>query len=149
MTEQLYGDDAGEVRRPPRALVVDDNVAIRTLMARLLALQGYFVLQSENGAEALDVLRAGPDAVDLVVTDVWMPEMGGGHFARHVWRAHPGMPIVFVSGQEPDDGVQALLSGGNSAFLAKPFSREALEIAIACVRDAAVTQGPTPDRDRP
>ena len=141
MTEVLYNDEFPGPRRAELALVVDDNVAMRALMARLLTAAGYRVLQAENGADGLDVLRTSGGDVALVVTDVLMPEMNGDHFARLVWRERPDMPIVFVSGQEPDDDVQELLAGGTSAFLAKPFSREAIQVAIASVRAAIPRAG--------
>lgn len=136
LQDQMYGDAADAPPPPARALVVEDNSALCTHMARLLAGEGYYVLQADNGADALDVLRNGDTTVDLIVTDVWMPAMSGDHFARRVWRERPDMPIVFVSGHEPEESVQALLDAGNSAFLGKPFSRDALQLAINCVRAA-------------
>ena len=136
MTAELLQDDAVPTRFPV-ALIVDDNAAMRGLLGRLLTREGYRVLQAADGIEALDVIRSAGTPVDIVIADVLMPEMSGDELARHLRAERPELPIVFVSGQEPEGDVQAILSGGSAAFLAKPFSREALELAVQSTRAAS------------
>jgi PAS domain S-box-containing protein len=100
-------------------LVVEDEDAVRKLAVRVLEREGFQVLAADNGANALDVMEAHNGAVDLVLTDMVMPEMGGRELAWHVRRRRPGVPIVFMSGYD-----DALVSGSGAEgeFLAKPFT---------------------------
>ncbi|NIP77954.1 MAG: response regulator, partial [Gemmatimonadetes bacterium] len=79
-------------------LVVEDEPAVRKLAVRILERDGYRVLAAENGARALEVLESHAGAIDLVVTDMVMPEMGGEELAWHLSRRRPGLPILFMSG---------------------------------------------------
>lgn len=138
MITELLDDDRGDTSRSPVALVVDDNAAMRGLLSRLLVREGYRVLQAGDGVEALYVIRATEARIDIVIADVLMPAMTGDELARHLRAERPDLAIVFVSGQEPESQIEAILASGAAAFLAKPFSREALEVAISSVRgDAA------------
>ena len=106
-TELLLDDTP--TPRFPVALIVDDNAAMRGLLARLLTREGYRVLQAADGVEAMDVIRAAGAHVDIVIADVLMPEMSGDELARQLRAERPDLPIVFVSGQEPEERVQAIL----------------------------------------
>lgn len=134
MTEDMFADTAPSVA-PQVALVVEDDGGLRIMIARLLAKSGYLVLQAVNGVEALDIVRNPATRIDIVITDVWMPEMGGEAFARELRQERPDTPIVFISGQEPDSRVGSILENGEAVFLSKPFSREALELVIAAARE--------------
>jgi two-component system, cell cycle sensor histidine kinase and response regulator CckA len=121
----------------PVAVIVDDDDSVRQLLARLLTKGGYRVLQAENGEEALDVIRRTVTPVEVVITDMHMPRMDGETFAGALRHERPHVALVFISGQPPDAVFEATLGAGRAAFLSKPFSREALEIAIADARDIA------------
>ena len=140
MTEEMYADTAPAVA-PQVALVVEDDGGLRMFIARLLSKSGYLVLQAVNGVEALDIVRNASTPIDIVITDVWMPEMGGEAFARELRQEQPDTPIVFISGQEPDGRIESILDNGEAVFLAKPFSREALEMVILSACERVRSQG--------
>jgi DNA-binding NtrC family response regulator len=133
---ELIGGAQGA--KAPVALVVEDESAVRQLLALLLTRAGYRVLQAENGGEALDVMGRAKTPTAIIVTDVWMPEMDGETFARQVRKEWPGTPLVFISGQEPDSILEASLKDSGIPFLAKPFSAEALEVAIEAAKEQRV-----------
>jgi len=114
-------------------LLVEDDAAVRAVTRRILARQGYTVLEAPHGAAALDVIEAHEGRIDLVLTDVVMPEMSGRVFADEVARRSPGLRVLFMSGY-PDYEIfrSGLLTPGR-AFLEKPFTTECL---LRTVRDA-------------
>jgi two-component system cell cycle sensor histidine kinase/response regulator CckA len=140
MTEELDADTAPTVA-PQVALVVEDDGGLRMFIARVLSKTGYLVLQAVNGVEALDIVRNAATRIDIVITDVWMPGMGGEAFAREFRHERPDTPIVFISGQEPDASVESILENGEAVFLSKPFSREALEMVILSACERVRSQG--------
>jgi DNA-binding NtrC family response regulator len=79
-------------------LLVEDEQAMRQVMRQSLELDGYRVLEAANGQEAIEALSRSPVYVDLVVTDVVMPVMGGAELIRQVRARQPGMPVVLISG---------------------------------------------------
>jgi DNA-binding NtrC family response regulator len=79
-----------------RVLVVDDEEEIRSAMARALQRAGHEALEAANGSEGLELLKAQP--VDLVITDLVMPEMEGMQFIRELAQLRPGTRVIAVSG---------------------------------------------------
>lgn len=110
---------------PVHVLVVDDDASTRSSMQRVLERQGYQVIVAHDGLEALRLLRDTHVAVDLIVTDVQMPNLPGDALANEVRRAWPELPVLFVSG-EPDYASLPASSGGRSRFLLKPFGPDEL-----------------------
>jgi PAS domain S-box-containing protein len=103
--------------RGARVLAVDDDPAVLPLLERMLRTLGFEVTCATNGREAIEALEQGP--LDLVVTDVAMPEMDGLTVAR---AAEPkGVPVLFVTGCTPEELAQRGLSSG-AAVLQKPFT---------------------------
>jgi CheY-like chemotaxis protein len=87
----------------PTVLVVDDEAALRLYMARILEDEGYTVLKAENGLEALSLLwQAEVGGVDLVITDVLMPLMGGMDLAVQLAERTWAPPVLFVSGSHTE-----------------------------------------------
>ncbi len=107
-------------------LVVEDDPLVRHLSARLLASQGYATLEARNGREALELLQAHEDRVQLVLTDVVMPELGGAEFARHVEQLQPGLPVLFMSGFTDHEVVRRGLLDPGAPYLQKPFDAATL-----------------------
>ncbi|HET7826287.1 MAG TPA: response regulator, partial [Anaeromyxobacter sp.] len=109
-------------------LLVDDEDDVRSLIEYVLELDGYRVLSARDGPGALELARGAP-AIDLLLTDVLMPEMGGPELARSLGRSD--LPVIFMS------GLDACRAGGGAlteaAFLQKPFTPEELTTAV---RDA-------------
>jgi two-component system cell cycle sensor histidine kinase/response regulator CckA len=107
-------------------LLVEDEEGLRALNARGLASRGYTVLEAGNGVEAIDVLAKSDWRVDLVVSDVVMPEMDGPTLLRELRSRNPSLKIIFVSGYAEDAFQKHLPADGQFAFLAKPFTLKQL-----------------------
>lgn len=126
-------------------LVVEDEAAVRKLAVRVLERAGCTVLSAENGARALEVIEAHERALDLVVTDLVMPDMGGRELAEHLRHRLPELPILFMSGY--DDELFAD-DDSHSAFLAKPFTPAALTEHVTAALNRPSTP-PSARADRP
>lgn len=96
--------------------VVDDNPAVLQLAANLLRMQGYRVLEARCGTEALHTAERHDKAVDLLLTDIDMPEMDGISLSQEVRERWPETRVVFMSGGRQADHVEG------DAFLSKPFA---------------------------
>jgi two-component system, cell cycle sensor histidine kinase and response regulator CckA len=107
-------------------LLVEDEEGLRQLNARGLASRGYTVLEAGNGVEAIEVLEKHGGKVDLVVSDVVMPEMDGPTLLRELRIRNPMLKIIFVSGYAEDAFQKHLPADGQFAFLAKPFTLKQL-----------------------
>jgi two-component system, cell cycle sensor histidine kinase and response regulator CckA len=112
-------------------LLVEDEAPVRAFAARALRLQGYRVLEAEDGEQALEVLSDLGLNVDIFVTDVIMPGRDGPTWVGEALRDRPGTPVVFVSGYIEDTLTEALGRTPHAVFLEKPFSLEALCRTIA------------------
>ncbi|MEA3076554.1 MAG: hypothetical protein QOF60_1462 [Actinomycetota bacterium] len=113
---------------PPQAghddhviLLVEDDDDLRRLVSEVLTREGYILIQASNGVEALGVVDAQEGGIDLLVTDVVMPEMDGVELARRLVERWPGLPVVYMSGYAGSarDKLRHLRESAN--FLAKPF----------------------------
>jgi signal transduction histidine kinase len=113
-------------------LVVDDEDSVRGIIARILRDEGYEVLEAANGREALERLSREGGRVDLVVSDVVMPVLGGRELRARLAADHPELPVVWMSGYPHESvfGGPALPEG--APFLQKPLDSEVL---TATVRD--------------
>ncbi len=111
-------------------LLVEDEEGLRALNARGLASRGYTVLEAGNGVEAIDVLEKTNGRVDLVVSDVVMPEMDGPTLLKELRSRDPGLKIIFVSGYAEDAFQKHLPEPGQYAFLPKPFTLKQLVAAV-------------------
>lgn len=109
-----------------RVLVVEDEPQVRAIAARALGAGGFEVLQAANGALALTWLKEQHHTIDVLVTDVVMPELNGPELARAARALDPNLELVFMSGFP--EAMQDAHSGefGEAAFLSKPFSPQKL-----------------------
>jgi two-component system, cell cycle sensor histidine kinase and response regulator CckA len=107
-------------------LVVEDDEMVRLLTARLLASQGYTPIEARDGREALELVAAHPGQVQLVLSDVVMPELGGTEFARRLAELRPDLPILFMSGFTDDEVVRRGLLDPDAPYLQKPFDAAAI-----------------------
>jgi two-component system cell cycle sensor histidine kinase/response regulator CckA len=107
-------------------LLVEDEAAVRSSARRLLERQGYSVLEARHGADALRIVEESGRPIDLVVTDLVMPEMGGKELAERLRAHRPGLKVLFMSGYTE----KAISAGGamppNTGFVEKPFTVEQL-----------------------
>ncbi|HOX47368.1 MAG TPA: PAS domain S-box protein [Myxococcota bacterium] len=130
-------------------LVVEDEDAVRKLTARILRAAGYQVLTAANGGEALLLCERRPGAIDLLLTDVIMPQMSGLQLADRLLEVQPGMRILYMSGYTDDALEHHGLHDAGARIIGKPFEagelcrrvREALE-----TRTATEGRGNTPPR---
>jgi CheY-like chemotaxis protein len=122
-------------------LLVEDEQAVRTLAARALREQGYRVLSAEHGRAALVHLESEPD-IDLLISDVVMPEMGGVDLAERTRGMRPGLPILLISGYTDSDSLRRGISDSGLPFLQKPFSPESLLRRVRELLDARTVTRP-------
>jgi two-component system, cell cycle sensor histidine kinase and response regulator CckA len=124
-------------REPPRdltgrgtVLLVEDEDAVRSFAARALGQRGYHVLEATTGAEALEVFANHDGNVDLVVSDVVMPEMDGPTLMKHLRSERPDLKIIFISGYAEDAFRRNLTENEDFMFLQKPFDLKELAAAV-------------------
>ena len=118
-------------------LLVEDDDHVRIVAARILRREGYNVLEASNGREALATFEKAPSDIDLIVTDIVMPEMDGAELATRIRLARPDVRIMFTSGYTEDPSIRKTIHQAGAAFLEKPFKLEAL---LAKTRDLLATQ---------
>lgn len=107
-------------------LVVEDEPAVREVAARALGEAGYRVLEADSGPRALELVTATGAPVSLLLTDVVMPGMNGRELAARLADLRPGIPVLFTSGYTDGEILQRGLLDPGAAFLAKPFTTDAL-----------------------
>jgi two-component system cell cycle sensor histidine kinase/response regulator CckA len=111
-------------------LLVEDEEAVRAFAARALISRGYTVHEASTGAEALEVMAETGGKVDLVVSDVVMPEMDGPSLLRELRKTRPDLKIIFVSGYAEDAFKKNLPENEQFNFLPKPFSLKQLATTV-------------------
>jgi signal transduction histidine kinase/ActR/RegA family two-component response regulator len=140
--------ESGE-QRPPRferaaaprrgtetVLVVEDEEAVRHVVRRVLELQGYTVHAARDGAEALHVARAQEGRIDLVMTDVILPEMSGPAIVERLLAEWPHAKVLYMSGYAAEEAAKRGLLVPGTALLKKPFTLDDLALAVRGVLDA-------------
>ena len=133
--------DAPERPKPPMAprgtetiLLVEDEPTVRALAMTVLERSGYRVHAVASAAEALARIATRMDSIDLLVTDVVMAAMSGPELARRIGAMRPALPVLFLSGYS-EELVRQLSSSGEVAFLAKPFTPDAIARAVRSALD--------------
>jgi len=118
-------------------LVVEDEAEVRALIVEALRGFGYHVLEAASGPLALEVWREHGASIDLLITDMVMPDgMNGLELASALKRAHPGLRIIYISGYLADVSQEELLLSDGAAYLAKPFTLPALARVVRQLLDA-------------
>lgn len=116
-------------------LVVEDDDAIRSLMQRTLKKDGYIVLDAADGQKALDLASTYRKPIDLLLTDVVMPNLGGRELAERLMETRPAMKIVYMSGYTDDVVLRRGLLEAGVAFIQKPFAPAALAAKLREILD--------------
>ena len=129
-------------------LVVDDERVIRDGCSRLLAPEGYRVLTTENGREALDLLPA--ESPDLILCDLVMPVMGAFEVLEEVKTNYPELPLIIITGHGTVANAVEAMQKGAFDFITKPFRADHLTLIVkralerrALERHASRTSGST------
>jgi two-component system cell cycle sensor histidine kinase/response regulator CckA len=117
------GSDAAGVGRSGHEtiLVAEDEAAVRSLVSRVLETAGYKVLEAANGKEALAHLAAAPGAIDLVISDVVMPHMGGRELVRLLKSQDRSPMLLLMSGYTDDETVHRAIAEAKVDLIEKPF----------------------------
>ena len=107
-------------------LLVEDEDPVRAVNSRALSARGYTVLEAASGCDALRIIAETSETIDLVVSDVVMPEMDGPTLLRELRKDQPNLKVIFVSGYAEDAFRKNLPDGEDFNFLPKPFSLKQL-----------------------
>ncbi len=118
-------------------LVVEDEEAVRTMIRRALERQGYVVLAASGAAAAIETAERYSGPIDLLLTDVVMPDRGGRELADAIRARRPGLRVVYMSGYTDDAVVRHGIETSTDAFLQKPFSPSLLSRKLRSVLDEA------------
>jgi len=124
-------------------LLVEDEPSVRTLVRDELRKLGYRVVEAKNGVEACLLATQQAGSLQLLLTDVVMPGMGGRELAQHLSVIKPDLRTLFISGYMDDIGIMAGQEEGTSSFLQKPFTPEVLARAVRNLLDASTPSGRT------
>jgi DNA-binding NtrC family response regulator len=130
---------AGLPERPVFVLIVDDEEALRNLLQDALERYGYMVLTARNGVEALAAYAAYPQTIDLLISDIKMPEMSGIELAKRILTTRSGIRILLMSGTTSPPSTRV-------PFLWKPFR---LDKFLVKVNDALNGPAPLPAHFEP
>ncbi len=129
---------APEPEKPRKTiLLVEDEAGIRALVKKILAREHYHVLDAGSAEDALNVAAAWEGTIDLLVTDVILPGIGGRELAEGMRESLHGLKVLYVSGFTDDEAVRAGTFPPGSKFLQKPFTLSAL---VGKVREALSTE---------
>ena len=123
-------------------LLVEDDASVRILLRDALRKLGYRVIEAKQGLEACLLASQELDRLDLLLTDMVMPGMGGRELAQHLMTIKPDLRILFMSGFTDDVGILAGHEQGTSGFLQKPFTPELLARTVRKILDAPSTALP-------
>ena len=131
------------LHRAATILLVDDDDDVRRVASRILRRQGYTVLEARNAGDARGVCARGGAAVDLLLTDVVMPETTGPALAAELCQGRPAMRVLYMSGYS-NPSVSSNVASELVGYLAKPFTPRTL---VETVRQLLHVNEPTASRD--
>lgn len=122
----MRGLDTGEPLNPATILAVDDDQAVLALLETALRAAGYNVLTATGGREAIQVFENAGGAIDLLLTDVIMPDLTGPVLAERLRSRQPDLQVLFISGFHDAELVQRFVTQRGFTLLPKPFAMDAL-----------------------
>jgi signal transduction histidine kinase/CheY-like chemotaxis protein len=135
LEEHLTGRPSKVTKGSEVVLVVEDEDQVRKLESEVLRARGYVVLEARDGREALSVCKAHQGKIDLLLSDVVMPELGGRELAERVLATRPDTKLLFMSGHTQDVILKKGVKAG-TPFLQKPFAPNALADKVRAVLDS-------------
>jgi two-component system cell cycle sensor histidine kinase/response regulator CckA len=116
-------------------LVVEDEDGVRELVWKILTEHGHTVLEARHGRDALTVSSGYAHPIQLLVTDVVMPEMGAGELVDQLLSTRPELKVLYISGYTNDEVTRRGVSQSDAAFIQKPFTSEVLMQKVREVLD--------------
>ncbi|WP_161957639.1 ABC transporter substrate-binding protein [Mariprofundus sp. EBB-1] len=117
-------------------LLVDDEPNLRGTTAEVLNALGYHIIEAENGQIALDIFKEKHQQIDLIITDMIMPIMGGSELSEHIRHINTDMPIIFSSGYDREQSFEIDKASPHTLFLQKPCAIEILSQSLRQLLDA-------------
>jgi two-component system cell cycle sensor histidine kinase/response regulator CckA len=117
-------------------LLVEDEPSVRAVAREALETHGYRVVEAQHGVDALAVARAHAGTIELLITDMVMPQMGGRELAERLRELRPEVRVLFMSGYTDDVAVRRGISSATSAFIQKPFAMSAFARKVRETLDA-------------
>jgi two-component system, cell cycle sensor histidine kinase and response regulator CckA len=136
--EELQEAPVSPLRGGETVLVVEDEDGVRELVRQILTDHGHAVLTARHGRDALLLAERYERPIDLLVTDVVMPEMGGGELVERLTALRPELKVLYISGYTNDEVLRRGVHGGGAGFLQKPFDAHTLMRRIREVLDPRV-----------
>jgi CheY-like chemotaxis protein len=125
-----------------RVMLVEDNQVVRQAEERILVDAGYEVYPAPNGVAALCLVAALDTPIDLIITDLMMPEMGGRAVVGRLREDWPNLRALLVSGYEAGDEAEVATLPPATGFLQKPFTADALLQAVRALLDTGRVVSP-------
>ncbi len=123
---------------------MEDETAVRQSTGQFLRLNGYTVLEAKDGEDALRVAKHHTGTIELMVTDVVMPHLGGAKLAAQLTSIRPNLKVLFVSGYAESTVLRHGAIDVTNSFLQKPFGLKSLAAKIRQVLDANVASQAVP-----
>ena len=124
----------------PRALItvllVEDEDAVRTVTRRILERDGFRVLEARSGSEGMAAARSSTSPIDLLITDVLLPDIGGGEVAREIVKVQPQIRVLYLSGYSDETLIDQGIAAAPANFIQKPFSSDVLRKRIRSLLEA-------------
>lgn len=130
LKKQAEAERSMDLSGSANVLLVEDEDAVRMGGVKALQSRGYTVFEAESGVEALRIIKERQGAIDIVVSDVVMPEMDGPTLLKELRQSYPEIKFIFVSGYAQEAFAKNLPEDADFAFLAKPFSLKQLASAV-------------------
>jgi len=124
--EEKEQNPVGDLSGSETVLIVEDNDSLRNFVQKVLYIYGYRTLNAENGEDALRVCKEHDGQIDLMITDVVMPKMGGREAAKRLQPLYPRMKVIYMSGYTDNAIVHHGVLEPGLNFLEKPFTPEGL-----------------------
>ena len=122
------------ITSPPRGsetiLLVEDSDSVRKLTRQILEKFGYNIMEASSATAAIDLVEKYPDSIELLLTDVVMPQSGGRQLAERLLRLRPNLKLLYMSGYTDDTIVRHGVLKSAAPFLQKPFTTEALACKV-------------------
>ncbi|MBN9659766.1 MAG: response regulator [Acidobacteria bacterium] len=118
-------------------LLVEDEEGIRRLITSILSKRGYQILEAANGKEAETIVRSGRARIDLLLSDINLPDSAGGTIAETLLSLQPGLKVLYISGHSEEQALKRGLVSPGARFLPKPFTVDELARRVRGTLDDA------------